>query len=187
MNNLPPLNQLFAAANADRAKKLAAFQSYQRRMASPNLKPTRDEPEGWPLTRPATVTEWSHILRLMIVRRVPESGPIHKDRLIGYVNEDLQAASDAGRIYVDQYFRYMRSVYAEFDRLVAKLKILKTAPRMKDPDMPFEAEAVYRTERTSIWLSRVPRVVQVVVDFLPTTSALDLMVQALIDAPDEPE
>lgn len=178
------LKNLFQGVKADTAARLAKIRKFNASMRKPNLAYERkEEPAGWPLTRPATRYEWSHVLRAMIVRRVPESGPIHKGKLIGYVHADLQAASDAGRIYVTSDFYAMRSVPAELDRLLGKANVLKAAPRMKDPEMPFEDEAIYRTEHTPVWLSRVPKVVQAVVDFLPTTSVLDLMVQALIDAP----
>lgn len=188
MPNLPPIFNLnqFHAASAEQAARRAKISEYYRKVSTPRLSYERSsEPEGWPLTRPATRYEWSHVLRVMIVRRVPESGPIHKGKLVGYVHSDLAAASDAGKIYVTSDFVAMRSVMAEIDRLIGKTFVLKAAPRMTDPEMPFEDEAIYRTEHAAEWLSRVPKVVQVVVDFLPTTSVLDLMVQALIDAPGE--
>jgi hypothetical protein len=186
---LPNLNPLFGSpGSAERAKQQNKILRYYQSMAKPKLVYTRTEPEGWPLTRPCSKQEWSHILRVMIVRRVPESGPIHRGKLIGYVHGDLSAASDAGRIYVDQFFQMMRSVNAELDRLITKNHILKTAPRMTDPEMPFPDEAIYRDSHASTWLKRVPRTVQAVVDFLPTTSVLDLLVQSLLDAhePDHP-
>ena len=142
------------------------------------------EPAGWPLTRPASAVEWSHVLRVMIMRRVPESGPIHRARLIKYVTDDLASASDAGRLYVDQYFSQMRAVLGEVNRLIESTGILKSAPYMVDPEIPYPDVAIYRTERAVDWLGRVPRVIQAVVDYLPTTSVLDMVVQALIDAPE---
>ncbi|MGE3483694.1 MAG: hypothetical protein AB7L09_03060 [Nitrospira sp.] len=162
------------------------WQRFFARQRPPKLNYERSrEPDGWPLTRPASKDEWSHVLRVMIVRRIPETVPIHRGKLIGYVHADLEAASNAGRLYVDSFFVAMRSVHAELSRLVHHYNVVKTAPNMSDPDMPWPDEAVYRTERTDLWLSRVPKLVQVVVDYLPTTSALDLLVQALYDAPDE--
>lgn len=141
----------------------------------------REEPKGWPLTRPATRQEWAHVLRVMIMRRIPLRGPIHRTKLIRYVSGDLEAASAAGRIYVDQEFMEMRMVYSELNRMIAKAKIVRTAPMMDDPEMASPDLAIYRTEYADRWLSLVPVTVKAVVDYLPTTNVLDLMVQALVD------
>jgi hypothetical protein len=144
------------------------------------------EPNGWPLTRPATRVEWAHVLRVMIMRRIPRGGPIHHTKLIRYVSADVQAASDAGKIYVEADFEEMRMAYSELKRMVAA-QIVRMAPRMQDPEMPGWAPAVYRTENAERWLNLVPAVIKAVVDFLPTTSVLDLMVQSLVDADVEPD
>ena len=145
------------------------------------------EPPGWPLTRPASALEWSHVLRVMLVRRVPLHGPIHRLKLINFVAADLVAASKAGRIYVDNYFTQMKPINVELSQLIDRADVLRHAPVMHDPDMPYPAQAIYRTDRTNTWLGHVPKVVKAVVDYLPTTSALDLLVQALIDAPPDDE
>lgn len=149
-----------------------------------------DEPDGWPLTRPLTRIEWSHALKAMIMRRVPKIQPIHKVKLIHLVTEDLLAASRSGRIYVDADFVAMRRVYIVLDQMIGKDRTLRTADRMDDPGMRFRAPAVYRTEHAEGWLGRVPVTVQAVMDYLPTTNALDLLVQALVDdgtSPSPPE
>ena len=44
------------------------------------------------------------------------------------------------------------------------------------------AKAVYRTEDADRWISLVPVTVRAITDFLPTTSILELLTQAIIDA-----
>jgi len=144
----------------------------------------KDEPSGWPLTRPATRVEWAHVLRVMIMRRIPKSGPIHYIKLVRYVSADLQAASDAGKIYVEADFEEMRMVYTEMKRMVAD-QIVQMGPRMHDPEMGALAPAIFRTENAERWLDLIPAVIKAMVDFLPTTSVLDLMVQSLLDADEE--
>jgi len=141
---------------------------------------TGKEPAGWPLKRPATNIEWAHVLRVMIVRRVPKTQPIHRGRLLQYVRGDLQAASDRGRIYVDDSFSCMRMASKDLDRLIGQ-KTLRDAPSMKDSEMGYEDCAIYQTEHTQGWLDRVPVVVQAVVRFLPMSSVLDMMLKALLD------
>lgn len=141
----------------------------------------RTEPPGWPLKRPATRPEWVHVLRIMIMRRIPKSGPIHRTKLIRYVSADLLAASDAGKLYIDTDFSEMRMVYTELERLEGQAKIVRSAPRMHDPEMARADFAIYRTENADRWLSLIPVTVRAVVDYLPTTNVLDLMVQALLD------
>jgi len=142
---------------------------------------TYKEPVGWPLTRAATNYEWAHVLRMMIVRRVPKTLPIHRGRLIEYVKSDLQSASDLGRIYVDDSFSCMRMVAKDIDRLIGQ-QTLRTAPdRMDDPEMGYDDWPIYRTPDTQGWEDRVPVVVRTVVDFLPTSNVLDLLLQALLD------
>jgi len=121
------------------------------------------------------------VLKVMIMRRVPKSGPIHQIKLIRYVSEDLLAASAAGKIYVDNDFVEMRRVMGVFENMCGRDRTLRTAPFMEDPDMAYEAPAVYRTDAADRWLERVPVVVMAVVNQLPTTSVLDMMVQALLD------
>jgi len=141
----------------------------------------RKEPDGWPLKRPATPAEWAHVVKVMIMRRVPKSGPIHRTKLVRYVSGDLLAASDADRIYVDANFMSMRNVRLLVDRMCGGDKTLRVAPRIEDPEMDSPDRAIYRSEYADGWLKRVPVTVSAVVDFLPVTSVLDMMVQALID------
>jgi len=145
-----------------------------------NLKHTYKEPPNWPLKRAATNYEWAHIIRVMIIRRVPKMLPIHRGRLLQYVRSDLQAASDRGRIYVDNSFSRMRMAKTELDRLIGQ-ETLRTAPLMEDIEMGYSDAAIYRTEHTQGWIDRVPVVVQAVVDFLPTSNVLDMMLKALLD------
>jgi len=142
----------------------------------------REEPKGWPLTRPATPAEWAHVLKVMIMRRVPRHEPIHRTKLIQYVSGDLVSASSAGRLYMGPESWGMRSVHLVLDRqMIGKDKILRTAPTMDDPEMAWSAPAIYRTEHADGWLGRVPVTVNALVDFLPVTNVLDLIVQALLD------
>jgi len=145
-----------------------------------SLKYAREEPDGWPLVRPATPPEWAHALRVMIMRRIPKHGPIHKTKLIRYVSADIEAASDAGKIYVNAEFTEMRMVYYELKRM-CNARIIRTAPIMDDPEMALAAPAIYRTEYTGRWIDLVPVTVEAVVNYLPVTNILDMMVQALID------
>jgi len=163
-------------AKADHAKR-SRFNPKKRL----RLVYVKGEPPGWPLKRPATRPEWAHVLRIMIMRRIPKSGPIHRTKLIQYVSADLLAASDAGKIYVDHDFSEMRMVYTELERLVAQAKIVRSDPHMDDPEMARPDYAIYRTENADRWLSLIPVTVRAVVDYLPTTNVLDLMVQALLD------
>jgi hypothetical protein len=141
----------------------------------------RDEPEGWPLTRPATRIEWAHVIKAMIMRRVPVVGPIHRDKLNRYVTSDLQAASAARRLYVTSDFEEMRRVYILLGVMISRDKTLRIAGLIKDPEMHRAAPAVYRTDYAEGWLKRVPAIVSAVVDYLPVTDVLDLMVRALFD------
>jgi len=117
----------------------------------------------------------------MVMRRVPKVDPIHLHKLIKHVRADLQAASDAGKIYVEPGFLGMRGVHVEIERLTLNSKVLRSEGSMEDSDMDRRAPAIYRTEYASRWLAHVPVTVQAVVDFLPITSVLDMMVQALED------
>jgi hypothetical protein len=177
------LNNRFIERLKLRQKAFRGQRNYSRSPYSVRLRLAyvRKEPEGWPLKRPATPAEWAHAQKVMIMRRVPKMGPIHRDKLIGYVSSDLMAASDAGRIYVDSNFMAMRNLGLELERMCVKDETLRSAPVMEDPEMPRPAPAIYRTEYADGWLQRVPVVVSAIVDFLPTTSLLDMMVQALID------
>jgi len=141
----------------------------------------RQEPEGWPLTRPATNYEWAHVIKAMIMRRVPKTGPIHRAKLVQYVTSDLELASESEKIYVDGQFQALRQINKVLSEMCGKDKTLRTAPLMEDPEMPFSDHAIYRTEYADGWTSRIPRTIQAIVDYLPTTSVLDLMVQALFD------
>ena len=146
------------------------------------LKYVTEEPEGWPLTRPPTKYEWAHVVKAMIMRRTPKHGPIHRGRLVQYVTADLETASEAGLLYVDKDFQAMRQVSRLLDSMCEKDQTLRTVPIMEDDEMGYPDQGIYRTEHAEGWVNRVPLVVRVVTDFLPTTSALDLMVQALIDS-----
>lgn len=150
------------------------------------LKYVHTEPVGWPLTRPATRQEWAHVIKAMIMRRVPVMQPIHKLKLLHYVAGDITSASDGGRLYVDPDFTEMRRIYILAEQMVRKDRTLRFAGEMLDPEWRFRAPAVYRTEHAKDWLTRVPAVVNAVLDYLPTTNALDLMVQALLDAEVDP-
>jgi len=108
-------------------------------------------------------------------------GPIHRIKLIRYVSNDVQAASSAGKLYVDANFSEMRMVYSELRRMIGNAKIVRLAPSMADPVMAKSAAAVYRTDAAERWLGLIPVTVNAVVDYLPITDVLDLMVQALID------
>lgn len=114
------------------------------------------------------------------MRRIPKYGSIHVVKLIHYVSDDILAASVAGRIYVDPYFTKMRQVYGEFSRMV-KAKTVRIDPGMQDPEMIRDVPAASRTDYTEQWLSLIPATVKAVVDYLPVTNVLDLMVQALVD------
>jgi len=140
----------------------------------------REEPKGWPLTRPATRIEWAHVIKTMIMRRVPVVGPIHRDKLCRYVTADLQAASAAERLYVSSDFEEMRRVYILLGVMI-KDKTLRTAGHIKDSEMHRSAPAIYRTDYAKGWLERVPATVSAVVDYLPVTDVLDLLVRVLFD------
>jgi hypothetical protein len=179
LNNIPLIgwqDQMSDKQDAQRAARRLRS-TLNRRL---RLSYTFSEPAKWPLKRPATNYEWAHILRVMIIRRVPKMRPIHRGRLIQYVRNDLQAASDRGRIYVDSSFTRMRMAKTELDRLIGH-QTLRTAPSMEDPEMGYSDAAIYRTEYTEGWIDRVPVVVQAVVDFLPTSNVLDMMLKALLD------
>lgn len=136
------------------------------------------EPRGWPLTRPVTPAEWQHVIKVMVVRRVPKTSPVNRGKLVGHVTADVTTASDAGRIYVASDF----SGFCNASTVLAKLvndKVLRTAA---DSDEDGGPSSIYRTENTSEWEKLIPAVVRAVVDYMPVTDVLDLMVDALNDS-----
>lgn len=138
------------------------------------------EPDGWPLVRPATASEWEHVLKAMIVRRVPKTRRIHKYKLIEAVESDIRAASDAGRIYVDA-----ERAFVNVDGVLMKLvrdRVLGTAfEDIVDPTYIYPARPIFRTDYTGEWERLIPVTVRAIVGFMPTVDLLDLLVDALSD------
>lgn len=146
------------------------------------LRYVREEPDGWPLTRPATRLEWAHALKALIMRRVPATGTIHKAKLIMLAQRDLISASDKGKLYVGPDFSGMRRLYILADIMIRRDGTLGTGlTKIEDPEMRRHDYPVYRTGHAEGWLKRIPVTVQALVDYLPTTNPLDLLVQALVD------
>ena len=83
---------------------------------------------------------------------------------------DLQAASDAGKLFTSSLFKirspnYALDLMSERDRTLGRVRSI----------------GIHRTDYADEWIGLVPITVRTVAEFLPTTSVLDLMVQALID------
>jgi hypothetical protein len=154
-----------------------AYRCYRQ----PHLKYVTKEPERWPLTRPATSYEWAHVLKVMIMRRVPKKRGVHRDRLFEFVNADLMLSSDSGRFYVDADFQAFRRVDRELDRMICKDRTLINQEYAVDTELGSEAPLIYRTDYSAEWSSLVPVAVQAIVEFLPTANLLDLMVSAIDD------
>jgi hypothetical protein len=139
------------------------------------------EPTGWPLTRPLTLEEWKHVVKAMMVRRVPKTQSFSRDKLLSVTMNDIRAASDAGRIYAanDSNWVNTGNVLAQ----LAKDGVLKTAfyQEASGPSTRPVLHA-YRTDCTEEWEGLVPLTVKAALNFMPVTDVLDLLVDALNDA-----
>lgn len=135
------------------------------------------EPSGWPLTRPLTPEEWKHVVKAMMVRRVPKTQSFSRDKLLSVTMNDIRAASDAGRIYaaIESNWINTGNVLAQ----LAKDGVLKTALYQEASVTVLHA---YRTDYTDEWVSLVPVTVKAALNFMPVTDVLDLLVDALNDA-----
>lgn len=138
-----------------------------------------EEPDRWPLTRPGTSAEWDHVMKVMVVRRVPKYGPIDRIELMHLVDEDIKTASARGLIYVDSDFIALSHPSSVINKMCSRDKTLRAIGTVKENGLI--SSVIYRTEITDRWIGLVPVAVQAIVNFLPTTNLLDMMVQSLND------
>jgi hypothetical protein len=142
--------------------------------------PSDDEPKGWPLKRRLATNEWYQVVKAMVLRRVPDARSIAEHTLNEFVQDDIRATIDSGRLYVDR-FDQVRHVYAGKtttqlikDGLIRRgiVGYVETAPSVP-------IHHIFRTEATQEYLDMLPRHIVAVLDFFPVTNELEFLASLL--------
>ena len=128
-------------------------------------------PAHWPLKRPINDREWKHVLKAMILRRIPTNTPIPEDELARFVNEDMKAAIPL--LVTEKGFHG----WLGEDYLKRKFVLLAQDGRLHLAKMGTDEEkdgravlGVYRTETTQRFLDELPLILRKVLDILPITN-----------------
>lgn len=133
-----------------------------------------EEPKGWPLKRPLTDVEWRQVQKALVVRRVSEGRSISKQKLIGFVQDDLEAAREGNKIYVEAN-PYAGNVYAGsvIEELI-RHEILREGVVGFDHRAQ-EVKHIFRTEQADVFMGLLPKHIEAVLNFMPVTNELELL------------
>jgi hypothetical protein len=141
----------------------------------------RQEPNGWPLKRPITQVEWRQVIKAMVIRRVPETRSIDRVALHSFVNQDVTATLESGRLYLDSGLYPTNHGGTVIGELI-KHGLLREGIVGYRLDFPSIAVMnIFRTEYTEEYLSLLPRHIAAVLDYFPVTNELDLLAGLISD------
>lgn len=140
--------------------------------------------DNWPLKRPMTNKEFNHLVKIFIIRRIPDEGSIEMTQLKKLVGDDMKIA--VPKLQLEEPARYTEFknyvLYVEIavERMVDSGWLDFVQMELLEWEKPLDFElgwkrGVSKTERTDDFVKYLPITVKRVMEILPTANVTQLI------------